>query len=252
MKNWLQCAHRLFNRFSHIQPSRRTHLCPRSHYSIKGKGTLYIKISAHFVKKVTTLDHWETDVMVSFDTNSLFTRVPIQEALEKRLLEDETLDKQTLMSPSTICNLTEICMRSTYFEFDECLYEHIEGAPMGSPLSSVLADQCVESLIWDYSHRNSWLTPLPCGYAMWMTSGLMARTIKTTSFPKERAQQPHDICVQKANPHTLLLWFQIQPPPQSQLSNTSPTEPRMYGTLAKWKLNSTTFKVSSLTITPQT
>ena len=86
--------------------------------------------------------------MFSFDIKSLFTRVPIQEApqvIEERLREDETLDDRTLKSPSTICNLTELCMRSTYFEFDERLYEQIEGAPIGSPLSPVLADLYMES-----------------------------------------------------------------------------------------------------------
>ena len=84
---------------------------------LKGKCSSNIKNSAHFVE-IATLELQETDIMVSFDVKSLFTRVPIQEALqviEERLREDVTLDDRTLMSPSTICNLTELCMRSTYF-----------------------------------------------------------------------------------------------------------------------------------------
>ena len=85
--------------------------------------------------------------MVSFDVKSLFTRVPIQEALqviEKRLVEDDTLEDRILMTPNTICHLTELCMKSTYFAFEDNLYEQIEGAPMGSPLSPVIADLYME------------------------------------------------------------------------------------------------------------
>ena len=86
--------------------------------------------------------------MVSFDVKSLFTRVPVQEALhviEERLAEDETLDERTQTSPTTIRRLTELCMSSTYFEFEENLYEQVDGAPIGSPLSPVLADLYMES-----------------------------------------------------------------------------------------------------------
>jgi hypothetical protein len=61
-----------------------------------------------------------------------------------KLLEDESLEERTVMTPSTICHLTNLCLTSTYFAFGEHLYEQIKGAPMGSPLSPVLADICME------------------------------------------------------------------------------------------------------------
>ena len=72
--------------------------------------------------------------MVSFDVESLFTKVPIQEALqviEKKLHDDTSLEDRTMMSLSTICHLTKLCMESTYFMFEDQLYEQTEGAPMG-------------------------------------------------------------------------------------------------------------------------
>ena len=84
---------------------------------------------------------------MSFDVKSLFTRVLIQEALEvvhKRLVGDDTLADRTQMTPPTICRLTELCMKSTYFAFEDQLYEQIKGAPMGCPLSPVLADLYME------------------------------------------------------------------------------------------------------------
>lgn len=49
-----------------------------------------------------------------------------------------------MMSPPTICHLVELCLSSTYFQFQSNLYEQVEGAPMGSPLSPVLADIYME------------------------------------------------------------------------------------------------------------
>ena len=85
--------------------------------------------------------------MVSFDVKSLFTRVPIDECLEvirQKLEKDNTLEDRTLMTPMTITNLIKRCMASTFFGYDDELYEQVEGAPMGSPLSPVIADMYME------------------------------------------------------------------------------------------------------------
>ncbi len=48
------------------------------------------------------------------------------------------------MEPATICHLTKLCMTSTYFLVEHDVYEQTYGAPMGSPLSPVLADLYME------------------------------------------------------------------------------------------------------------
>ena len=48
------------------------------------------------------------------------------------------------MSASSVCKLTELCLRTTYFEFEGDIYEQKEGAAMGSPLSPVLANIFIE------------------------------------------------------------------------------------------------------------
>ena len=114
---------------------------------LKGQSSSYIRNSSHFVEKIQEVNLQESDRMVSFDVRSLFTKVPIQEALqviEEKLQDDTSLDDRTMMSPSTICHLTELCMKSTYFKFEDQLYEQTEGAPMGSPLSPVIADLYME------------------------------------------------------------------------------------------------------------
>ena len=83
---------------------------------LQGKSTSCIKNSGDFVAKIQSLSLSETGILVSFDVKSLFTKVPIPEALEviqRRLEHDHTLDESTLMSPGTVCHLIKLCMTST-------------------------------------------------------------------------------------------------------------------------------------------
>ena len=87
--------------------------------------------------------------MVSFDVVSLFTRVPLKEAMEvifARLEHDETLEERTNIPVHDICHLTEICLTSTYFQFQDAFYEQVDGAAMGSPLSPIVANIYMESM----------------------------------------------------------------------------------------------------------
>ena len=56
------------------------------------------------------------------------------------------LEDRTTMSATTICKLTELCLRTTYFDFQEEFYEQVDGAAMGSPLSPVIANIYMEAI----------------------------------------------------------------------------------------------------------
>ena len=80
-----------------------------------------------------------SDRLVSFDVTSLFTQVPIDEALrvvEEQLTKDQTLGERTNIPVSQLVKLVELCLRKTYFQFQEDFLEQTDGAAMGSPLSS--------------------------------------------------------------------------------------------------------------------
>ena len=86
--------------------------------------------------------------MISFDVTSLFTKVPIEEALQAvstRLTQDDTLEDRTAIPIADICALTELCLCSTYFSFDAMFFEQVEGAAMGSPLSPIVANLYMEA-----------------------------------------------------------------------------------------------------------
>ena len=86
----------------------------------------------------------EDESMVSFDMKSLFTNVPVDEALEvvhKGLMEDDTLMDRTGLAPQQV---TQLCLRTTYFKFQGSYYEQTDGAAMGSSVSSVVANIYME------------------------------------------------------------------------------------------------------------
>ena len=87
--------------------------------------------------------------MVSFDVKNLFTQVPIDEALrvtEEKFASDPSLTERTSIPAPQLVELVELCVRSSYFQFQDSFYEQVDGTAMGSPLSPVIANLYMESL----------------------------------------------------------------------------------------------------------
>ena len=85
----------------------------------------------------------EDEVLVSFDPVSLFTNIPIGEALQviqERLREDESLGNRPPPSADRVAELLEVFLKSTYFRYGGDFYEQTQGAAMGSLVSVVLAN----------------------------------------------------------------------------------------------------------------
>ena len=107
----------------------------------------YVKDSKHFVDDIKTVQIQPNEVMVNFDIKSLFLNVPVDEALEvilQRLTEDETLEDRTALTPEQVTHLLELCLKTTYFSFREEFYQQTDGAAVGSPVSPVVANLCME------------------------------------------------------------------------------------------------------------
>ena len=110
---------------------------------LAGKTDSHVKNSKHFVEVMSDLRVEEDEMLVSFDVSSLFTNVPIDEAVQvirDRLRRDETLVNRTTLSPDRVTELLETCLKSTYFCYRGEFYEQREGAAMGSPVSAVVAN----------------------------------------------------------------------------------------------------------------
>ena len=82
-----------------------------------GQTDTNVKSSAHFVQLVQNTEIHNEDLLVTFDVDSLFTKVPIDETLKiitKKVEEDETSEKRTILSTRSICQLVKLCLKSVF------------------------------------------------------------------------------------------------------------------------------------------
>ena len=87
----------------------RTPLVGNSGHSVKNS-----KTSVDRIRDMETLPQ---DLLVSFDVASLFTQVPVDDALrvEAKLCVDETLPERTSIPSAHLIELVELCLGSTHF-----------------------------------------------------------------------------------------------------------------------------------------
>ena len=100
-----------------------------------------------FTKQVANQEIAEDEVMVSFDVVSLFTAIPVDKAcvyIRKKLDEDTTLHSRTKLTTDEIISLLEFTLSNNYFMFNDSVYKQIHGCAMGSPVSPVVANLCME------------------------------------------------------------------------------------------------------------
>ena len=131
---------------------------------VLGKTEHTVKNSKEFVEQLKEVSLSASDKMVSFDVVSLFTKVPVADAIEvvcEKLSSDGTLADRTELSVTTIRRLMEACLECRYFQYQNEFYVQREGAPMGLSLSVVLANAYMEGL------EEKLLTSSPLKPAIW-------------------------------------------------------------------------------------
>ena len=114
-----------------------------------GRTEHHVDNSKDLVKSLQSLTVNGDETLVSFDVVSLFTNTPIDRALEiikDRLLNDNKLRQRTLLTASDIMELLSLVLTTTYFRFDDQLYQQKFGTAMGSPVSPIVANLFMENL----------------------------------------------------------------------------------------------------------
>ena len=103
--------------------------------------------SMKFAEQVANLEISDDEVMVSFDVVSLFTAIPVNKACEyirKKLNEDTTLHLRTNLTTDEIISLLDFILSNNFFVYNESIYKQIHGCAMGSLVSPVVANLCME------------------------------------------------------------------------------------------------------------
>jgi len=98
----------------------------------------------HLIQKSTDF----VNKIGSFDVTSLFTCIPISavRTVRKRLLQDDSLNDRINFTPDNICVLLNLCLSTTYFKYNDCLYRQKPGCAMGSPVSPIVANLYMEEV----------------------------------------------------------------------------------------------------------
>ena len=99
-----------------------------------------------FIDAIKTAQIPDDYKLVSFDVKSLFTSIPLQLALQCT----ETAIRQstaTLPLPTEdIMDLLNLCLTSTYFQYNGKHYKQLHGTAMGSPVSVVVAEIVMQNI----------------------------------------------------------------------------------------------------------
>jgi hypothetical protein len=86
------------------------------------------------------------DTLVSFDVVSLFTNVPLDEALQairNKLANDNTLAERSILKEEAIMELLDVCLRTTCFQVDDRIQQK-DGMATGSSLSPIVSNIYME------------------------------------------------------------------------------------------------------------
>ena len=106
-----------------------------------------MKNSHHFVQMVRREQIEPEETLVSFDVESLFTNVPVEESIaiiKRRLPEDTTVEERTSLSRNTVVDLLDLCLKCTYFQYNGEYYQQVDGVAIGSPVSPIVANIYME------------------------------------------------------------------------------------------------------------
>ncbi|CAK1581428.1 unnamed protein product [Parnassius mnemosyne] len=106
---------------------------------LKGHTRAHTKDSYHFVSEIKDLHLADNETMVSFDVQSLFTCLPVEDCISivTRRLEENNM-------PVEYAVLLRHCLTSGYLLWKEEFYKQVDGVAMGSPVSPIVADIFME------------------------------------------------------------------------------------------------------------
>ena len=83
---------------------------------------------------------------MSFDVKSLFTSIPLQLALDCTEKAIKNFTVEVPLPTDDITDLLNLCLTSTYFQYNGKHYKQLHGTDMGSPVSVVVAEIVMQNV----------------------------------------------------------------------------------------------------------
>ena len=102
-----------------------------------------------FVNRVKDVKIAEDETLVSYDIVAMYPSIPQEKALDmvyQKLINDDTLQEKTKITPRDIIELLKICVSEVYFVFNRKLYMQIRGLAIGYSTSGFTADIFMETI----------------------------------------------------------------------------------------------------------
>ena len=86
------------------------------------------------IKRIRIPDNYK---VMSFDVKSLFTSFPLHQALDYRKTAIYNSTLEFLLPTDNVMDLLNLCLTSTYFQYNRKHYRQLHGTAMASPVSVV-------------------------------------------------------------------------------------------------------------------
>ncbi|XP_055522574.1 uncharacterized protein LOC129716759 [Wyeomyia smithii] len=110
-----------------------------SPYNIKDSFTF-----CNFICSVTLPPDY---ILISLDVISLFTSIPKALVTHNIITQWEKINVNTNINLDLFIEIAEFCIESSYFNYNEQHFQQVFGAAMGNPLSPIIADLVMETLL---------------------------------------------------------------------------------------------------------
>ena len=105
-----------------------------------------LQSTENFIDAIKTIQILDDHKLVSCDVKSLFTSIPLQLTLDctENAIKNSTVELP--LPTDDIMDLLNLCLTSTYFQYNDKHYKQLHGTAMGSPLSVVVADITMQDI----------------------------------------------------------------------------------------------------------
>jgi hypothetical protein len=114
---------------------------------LTGNTYSFLESSEHFIPVIKSISIGRQHTLVSFDVDSLFTNVPLDEVMKvikKLLAEEQSLAQRCSLQVENKMELMETCLETSYFQVEDKFFQQKDGMAMERSLSSVVSNIYME------------------------------------------------------------------------------------------------------------